>query len=93
MPFGAESAAFSTGAFMGRTNDEDSAPLLARSQLTQADLVEQLFTSNQERFARVLLLMSEFGKSSEPRTLLAELEQPQTGNEEIRVLIQRTVTS
>ena len=75
MPFGAESAAFSTGAFMGRTNDEDGGPLLARSQLTQADLVEQLFTSNQERFARVLLLMSEFGKSSEPQTLLAEITQ------------------
>jgi hypothetical protein len=49
--------------------------LLARSMRTQADLVDQLFNSSEKRLARVLLLMSEFGKSSEPQTLLPEITQ------------------
>ena len=36
--------------------------LLARSMRTQADLVDQLFNSSEKRLARILLLMSEFGK-------------------------------
>ena len=44
--------------------------LLARSMRTQADLVDQLFNSSEKRLARVLLLMAEFGKSSEPQMLL-----------------------
>jgi hypothetical protein len=49
--------------------------LLARSMRTQADLVDQLFNSSEKRLARVLLLMAEFGKSSEPETLLPEITQ------------------
>src|ERR1700689_5515318 len=49
--------------------------LLARSMRTQADLVDHLFNSSEKRLARVLLLMSEFGKSSEPQTLLPEITQ------------------
>jgi CRP/FNR family cyclic AMP-dependent transcriptional regulator len=40
--------------------------LLARSMRVQADLVDQLFNSSEKRLARVLLLMSEFGKPGEP---------------------------
>jgi CRP-like cAMP-binding protein len=49
--------------------------LLARSMRTQADLVDQLFNSSEKRLARVLLLMAEFGKSSEPETLLPAITQ------------------
>jgi CRP/FNR family cyclic AMP-dependent transcriptional regulator len=49
--------------------------LLARSMRTQADLVDQLFNSSEKRLARVLLLMAEFGKTSEPQTLLPEITQ------------------
>ena len=49
--------------------------LLARSMRTQADLVDQLFNSSEKRLARVLLLMAEFGKSSEPERLLPEITQ------------------
>lgn len=49
--------------------------LLARSMRTQADLVDQLFNSTEKRLARVLLLMAEFGKSTEPQTLLPEITQ------------------
>ena len=49
--------------------------LLARSMRTQADLVDQLFNSSEKRLARVLLLIAEFGKSSEPETLLPEITQ------------------
>jgi CRP/FNR family transcriptional regulator, cyclic AMP receptor protein len=37
--------------------------------------VDQLFNSSEKRLARVLLLMAEFGKSSEPQTLLPEITQ------------------
>ena len=40
--------------------------LLARSMRVQADLVDQLFNSSEKRLARVLLLMAEFGKATEP---------------------------
>ncbi|MDR3774644.1 MAG: Crp/Fnr family transcriptional regulator [Terracidiphilus sp.] len=36
--------------------------LLERSMRVQADLVDQLFNSSEKRLARILLLMSEFGK-------------------------------
>src|ERR1700734_738957 len=49
--------------------------LLRRSMRTQADLVDQLFNSSEKRLARVLLLMAEFGKTSEPQTLLPEITQ------------------
>ena len=49
--------------------------LLARSMKTQADLVDQLFNSSEKRLARVLLLMAEFGKQSEPETLIPQITQ------------------
>src|SRR5580692_9867282 len=49
--------------------------LLARSMRTQADLVDQLFNSSEKRLARILLLMAEFGKSSEPSTLIPKISQ------------------
>jgi CRP-like cAMP-binding protein len=49
--------------------------LLARSMRTQADLVDQLFNSSEKRLARVLLLMAEFGKATEPQTLLPDITQ------------------
>jgi CRP/FNR family transcriptional regulator, cyclic AMP receptor protein len=49
--------------------------LLARSMRTQADLVDQLFNSSEKRLARVLLLMAEFGKSTEPQALLPAITQ------------------
>ncbi len=49
--------------------------LLARSMRTQADLVDQLFNSSEKRLARILLLMAEFGKESEPETLIPQITQ------------------
>ena len=49
--------------------------LLARSMKTQADLVDQLFNSSEKRLARILLLMAEFGKSSESETVIPKISQ------------------
>jgi CRP-like cAMP-binding protein len=49
--------------------------LIARSIRTQADLVDQLFNSSEKRLARILLLMAEFGKATEPETLIPKITQ------------------
>lgn len=49
--------------------------LLARSMRTQADLIDQLFNSSEKRLARILLLMSEFGKPGEPETRIPKISQ------------------
>jgi len=49
--------------------------LLARSQRTQADLVDQIFNSSEKRLARTLLLMAEFGKTDGPQTLIPPVTQ------------------
>ncbi len=49
--------------------------LLARSMRTQADLVDQLFNSSEKRLARILLLMAEFGTSTDPNTLIPRISQ------------------
>ena len=49
--------------------------LLARSMRTQADLVDHLFNSSEKRLARILLLMAEFGKPTEPETLIPHITQ------------------
>jgi CRP/FNR family cyclic AMP-dependent transcriptional regulator len=49
--------------------------ILARSMKTQSDLVDQLFNNTEKRLARILLLMSEIGKSDVPDTLLPEITQ------------------
>jgi CRP-like cAMP-binding protein len=49
--------------------------LLARSMRTQADLVDQLFSSSEKRLARILLLMAGFGGPDEPEYLLPPITQ------------------
>ena len=49
--------------------------LLARGMRTQADLVDQLFNSSERRLARVLLLLSEFGKPGESEILVPQITQ------------------
>ncbi len=49
--------------------------LLARSMRIQADLVDQLFISSEQRLARILLLMAEFGKPGEPDLVLPKISQ------------------
>jgi CRP-like cAMP-binding protein len=49
--------------------------LLARSMRTQADLVDQLFNSSEKRLARILLLLTEFGKPGEPEPLIPRITQ------------------
>jgi CRP-like cAMP-binding protein len=44
--------------------------LLARGMRAHADLVDQLFNSNEKRLARILLLMAEFGKAEERETFI-----------------------
>ena len=49
--------------------------LLSRSMRTQAQLVDQLFNSSEERLARILLLMAEFGTPGEAHTLIPLVTQ------------------
>jgi CRP-like cAMP-binding protein len=49
--------------------------LLARSMRSQADLVDQLFNSSEKRFARILLLMAEYGEPGEPETQIPPISQ------------------
>jgi CRP-like cAMP-binding protein len=49
--------------------------MLDRSMRIQADLVDQLFNSSEQRLARILLLMAEFGKPSEPDQYIPQISQ------------------
>jgi CRP/FNR family cyclic AMP-dependent transcriptional regulator len=49
--------------------------ILVKSMRTQSDLVDQLFNNSEKRLARILLLMSEIGKSDVPDTVLPEITQ------------------
>lgn len=49
--------------------------LLARSQRTQADLVDQLFNTSERRLARTLLLMAEFGKPEDAQPMIPPITQ------------------
>jgi CRP/FNR family transcriptional regulator, cyclic AMP receptor protein len=51
------------------------AHLLQRNIRFQADLVDQLFNSSEKRLARVLLLLSHFGKEGIPQTVLPKISQ------------------
>jgi len=55
--------------------DEFLSYLLARSMRTQADLVDQIFNSSEKRLARTLLLMAEFGRADEAKTMLPPITQ------------------
>jgi CRP/FNR family cyclic AMP-dependent transcriptional regulator len=49
--------------------------LLVRSMRTQADLIDQLFNSSEQRLARILLLMAEFGHPGKQEMLIPRITQ------------------
>ena len=49
--------------------------LLERSMRVQADLIDQLFNTSEQRLARILLLMAEFGKPGDPEQYLPKISQ------------------
>jgi CRP/FNR family transcriptional regulator, cyclic AMP receptor protein len=49
--------------------------MLRRNVRIEADLVDQLFNSNEKRLARALLLLTRFGKQPTPETVVARLSQ------------------
>jgi CRP/FNR family cyclic AMP-dependent transcriptional regulator len=49
--------------------------LLARNIRYEEDLVDQLFNSSEKRLARVLLLLSRYGKEGKPETLVPKISQ------------------
>ena len=49
--------------------------LLARNIRYEEDLVDHLFNSSEKRLARLLLLLSRFGKEGKPETLVPKLSQ------------------
>jgi CRP/FNR family transcriptional regulator, cyclic AMP receptor protein len=51
------------------------AHLLGRTIRVEADLVDQLFNSSEKRLARVLLLLANFGKESQPEPIIAKISQ------------------
>jgi CRP-like cAMP-binding protein len=51
------------------------AHLLGRSIRVEADLIDQLFNSSEERLARVLLLLANFGKEGKPEPIVPQLSQ------------------
>jgi CRP/FNR family transcriptional regulator, cyclic AMP receptor protein len=42
---------------------------------SEADLVDQLFSSSEKRLARLLLLMANFGKEDKPEPLITKISQ------------------
>ncbi|HKY07361.1 MAG TPA: Crp/Fnr family transcriptional regulator [Candidatus Binatia bacterium] len=51
------------------------AHLLARNSRVEADLVDQLFNSSEKRLARLLLMLSNYGKDSKPEPILPKISQ------------------
>jgi len=49
--------------------------LLARNARIQDDLIDQLFNSSEKRLARILLLLSQFGKEGKPEVVIPHLSQ------------------
>ena len=49
--------------------------LLKRNIRYEADLVAQLFSSSEQRLARVLLLLAHFGKEGSPETVIPKISQ------------------
>lgn len=49
--------------------------LLSRNIRYEADLVDQLFNSSEKRLARILLLLSNFGKESKSETVIPRVNQ------------------
>lgn len=51
------------------------AHLLTRNIRIEEDLVDQLFNSSEKRLARILLLLANFGKDSEPQEVIPNISQ------------------
>jgi CRP/FNR family transcriptional regulator, cyclic AMP receptor protein len=51
------------------------AHLLGRAVRVEADLIDQLFNSSEKRLARLLLLLANFGKDSDPEPMIAKITQ------------------
>jgi CRP-like cAMP-binding protein len=51
------------------------AHLLGRAVRVEADLIDQLFNSSEKRLARLLLLLANFGKDSDPAPMIAKISQ------------------
>ena len=49
--------------------------LLSRNIKIEEDLVDQLFNSSEKRLARVLLLLANFGKPEEPKSVIPKISQ------------------
>ena len=49
--------------------------LLARNIRIEEDLVDQLFNSSEKRLARILLLLSRYGKESKPEPIVSKVNQ------------------
>jgi CRP/FNR family cyclic AMP-dependent transcriptional regulator len=56
-------------------SDMFTAYLLGRNIRYEADLVDQLFSSSEKRLARILLLLSHFGKEGTPETVIPKISQ------------------
>jgi CRP/FNR family cyclic AMP-dependent transcriptional regulator len=51
------------------------AHLLSRNIKIEEDLIDQLFNSSEKRLARVLLLLANFGKPGQPKTVIPRVSQ------------------
>jgi CRP/FNR family cyclic AMP-dependent transcriptional regulator len=49
--------------------------VLSRNMRIEEDLVDQLFNSSEKRLARILLLLSHFGKEGKPEPVIAKISQ------------------
>jgi len=49
--------------------------VLSRNMRIQEDLVDQLFNSSEQRLARTLLLLANYGKEGKPETVVPEINQ------------------
>src|SRR5450631_3722552 len=58
-----------------KLSDMFTAYLLGRNIRYEADLVDQLFSSSEKRLARILLLLSHFGKEGVPETVIPKISQ------------------
>lgn len=56
-------------------SEDFTAYLLSRNIRIEEDLVDQLFNSSERRLARVLLLLSHFGKEGKPESVIPKISQ------------------
>ncbi len=58
-----------------KLSDVFTAYLLSRNLRYEADLVDQLFSSSEQRLARILLLLAHFGKDGKAATVIPKISQ------------------